>query len=75
MSVQAAGVIKMITVYTDNRYGFGNINDSMAFFGEEGKRQAGKQIAHASIESNLLDSLLLPQEMIAVCESEAHTKA
>ncbi len=66
---------KKVTVSTDIRYAFGVVHD----FGTLWKMRrfltsVGKQIAYTSLVSNLLESILLPQE-IAVCKCDAHTTA
>lgn len=66
---------KKVTIYTDNRYAFGVVLDFATLWRmREFLTSTWKQIADASLASNLLESILVPQE-IAVCKCEAHTKA
>lgn len=53
---------KKVTIYTDSRYAFGVVHDLGTLWRMRGSlTSTGKQIAHASLVSNLLESILLPK--------------
>ncbi len=64
---------KCVTIYTDSRYAFGVTHDFGALWKHRNfLKSDGHPILNASLVSELLEAILLPDE-VAICKCAAHT--
>ncbi len=64
---------KCVTIYTDSRYAFGVTHDFGALWKHRiFLKSDGHPILNASLVSELLEAILLPDE-VAICKCAAHT--